>query len=66
MTEPLLDASDGVAGVAFIPAPVQLLRGRPKLDDQVVGQVLRLKLTAFFAPCRSLYESFLQRYMGSV
>ena len=49
MTEPLLDASDGVAGVVFIPAPVQLLRGRPKLDDQVVGQVLRLKLTAFFA-----------------
>src|SRR6516164_617231 len=32
-TEPHPDAPDGLAGVALIPAPVEVLRGNPELDN---------------------------------
>jgi hypothetical protein len=43
VTELLLDASDGAAGVAFIPAPDQLFGGRPKLDFRWQGAFRRRK-----------------------
>ena len=50
MPDPLLDVVDGLAGVAFIPAPVEVLGDQPKLDDQVAGQVLRFDFAAFLPP----------------
>jgi hypothetical protein len=50
VSEVLLDVSDGAASIAFVPAPIQVLRDDPKLDEQISGQVLRLKLAALFAP----------------
>ena len=50
MLDPPLHVRDGVAGVTLIPAPVEVLGDRPKLHDQIVGQILRLELAAFFAP----------------
>src|SRR5262249_50869575 len=37
-------------GIGFIPAPVQVLSGRPKLNQEVPREVLRLDLTALFPP----------------
>jgi hypothetical protein len=37
-------------GVALVPAPVEILRDRPKLDSQVVRQILRLNLAALLPP----------------
>ena len=50
MLDPPLHVLDGVAGVALIPAPVEVLGDRAELDDQVVGEVLRLDLAALLAP----------------
>ena len=40
----------GVAGVALVPAPVEVLGDGAELDDQVVGKVFGLDLPAFLAP----------------
>ena len=39
-----------MAGVALVPAPVEVLGHGPELDDQVARQVLRLDLAALLAP----------------
>ncbi len=45
-----LDIRDHLTGVRFVPASVEVLRHDPELDDEIAGQVLRLDLTALFAP----------------
>ena len=45
-----LDLRYRVAGIALKPASVQVLGCRAELDGQVVGQVLRFDVTAFFMP----------------
>jgi len=45
-----LDISDGAAGIALIPASVEVLGDLSKLHDEVAGEVLRLGLAAFLAP----------------
>ena len=50
MLDLLLDVLDGVAGVALVPAPVQVLGDGAELDDQVVGEVLGLDLAALLPP----------------
>ena len=39
-----------LAGIALVPAPVELLGRGPELDDEVAGQVLRLDLAALLPP----------------
>jgi hypothetical protein len=50
MPEPMLDAFDGLPGVALVPMPVEGFRHEAELDDEVAGQVLRLGLAPFLAP----------------
>ena len=45
-----LDIFDGVAGVALIPPPIEVLGDNPQLDDQTIGEVLGLRLATLFAP----------------
>ena len=45
-----LHLGHGLAGIAFVPAPVEVFGDRAELDDQVAGQVLRLDLAALLAP----------------
>jgi len=42
MLDPALGVLDRLAGVALIPAPVEVLGDGAELDDQVAGEVLRL------------------------
>jgi hypothetical protein len=42
MPQPMLDAFDGLPGVALVPMPVERFSHQPELDDEVAGQVLRL------------------------
>ena len=46
----LLDIGDDLTGIGLVPAPVELLGGEPKLDDEVAGEVLRLDLAALLSP----------------
>jgi hypothetical protein len=39
-----------LAGVLFVPEPVQVLRYGAELDQEVPGQVLRFDLAALFPP----------------
>src|SRR2546423_1473587 len=48
--DPSVPVLDGFAGVALIPAPVEVFGDGAELADQNVGQVLRLDLAAFFPP----------------
>jgi hypothetical protein len=48
--DPPLDVLDGLAGVALVPAPVEVLGHGAELDDQVAGEVLRLDLAALLPP----------------
>ena len=50
MPQPMLDAFDGLPGVALVPMPVEVLGHEAELDDEVAGQVLRLDLAAFLPP----------------
>ena len=50
MSDPALDVDDDLPGIELVPAPVQILGDRPKLDNEVAGQVLRLDLAAFLPP----------------
>jgi hypothetical protein len=45
-----LHVLDGVAGVALIPAPVEVLGDGSKLHNQIVGEVFRFNLAALFPP----------------
>ena len=48
--QPMLDAFDGLPGVALVPVPVEVLGHEAELDDEVAGQVLRLGLAALLPP----------------
>ena len=50
MLHPALDLGEDLAGVAFVPVPVEGLGHDPELDDEVAGEVLRLDLAALFPP----------------
>ena len=50
MLQPPLHVLDGKAGVALIPAPVEVLGDRPKLHDQIIGEIFRLDLAALLPP----------------
>ena len=50
MQDPPLHVLDGVAGIALVPAPVEVLGDGAELDDQVVGQIFRLDLPSLLAP----------------
>ena len=50
MLNPALHVLDRLTGVALVPAPVEVLGDGAELNDQVVGEVLRLELAAFLAP----------------
>jgi hypothetical protein len=45
-----LDVRNDLAGVELIPAPIKRLSGRPKLNNEVSREVLRLGLATFLAP----------------
>ena len=57
MLDPLLHVLDGVTGVALVPAPVQVLGDGAELDNQVVGEVLRLDLAALLRHSRTSMAS---------
>jgi hypothetical protein len=48
--DPPLHVLDGASGITFIPAAVEVLGDDPKLDDQVVGQLLGYDLAALLPP----------------
>jgi hypothetical protein len=50
MLQAALDIGDAPAGVAFVPAPVELLGGAPELHDEIASQILRLTVASFLAP----------------
>ena len=50
MLDPPLNVCDGLARVALVPKPVEVLGNQPELDDQIAGEVLRLGFAAFLAP----------------
>ena len=50
MDNPPLHVGNDLAGIALIPAPIELLGDRAKLNDQVAGQVLGLDFAALFPP----------------
>ena len=50
MPEAVLDAFDGLPGTALVPMAVESFCCEAKLNDEVVGEVLRLDLAAFLAP----------------
>jgi hypothetical protein len=50
MLDALFYIFDGVAGVALIPAPVEVLGRGAELDDQIFAEILRLDLTALLPP----------------
>jgi len=50
MAHLLLHVSKHLPGIGLIPAPIQLLSGQAKLDDEVAGEVLWLDLAALFSP----------------
>ena len=50
MPQLMLNAFDGLPGVALVPIPVEGFSHGPELDDEVAGEVLRLDLATFFLP----------------
>ena len=50
MLDPSLHVLDGMAGVALIPASVEVLGDRAKLNDQVVREIFWFDLAALFPP----------------
>jgi hypothetical protein len=50
MPEPMLNAFDGLPGVALVPMPVERFGHQAELDDKVARQVLRLGVPPFLAP----------------
>ena len=45
-----LDVDDHLAGIGFIPAPIQVFRRKTELDHEIARQVLWLDLAALFPP----------------
>src|SRR5271169_5758385 len=50
MEDPLLHIDHHLPGIGLIPASIELLRRKPKLDDQIPRQVLRLDLAPLLPP----------------
>jgi hypothetical protein len=50
MPEPMLNAFDGLPGVALVPMPIERFSHQAELDDEVAGQVLRLGFAPFLLP----------------
>ena len=50
MPEPVLNAFNGLPGVALVPIPVEGFGREPELDDEVAGQFLRLDFAPLFLP----------------
>ena len=50
MPDAALDIGEDLAGIALVPAPVEVLGDDPELDDEVAGKVLRLDLAALLPP----------------
>jgi hypothetical protein len=50
MPEPVLNAFNGLPGVALVPIPVEGFGHETELDDEVAGEVLRLELAPLFLP----------------
>ena len=50
MSEPMLDALDGLPGIALVPGPVEGFGHEAELDNEVVRKVLRLDFAALFPP----------------
>jgi len=50
MPDLTLNVRKHMTGIGLIPAPVQLLRRQPQLDNEVAGQVLRLDLAPLLPP----------------
>ena len=50
MHEPMLNAFDGLPGIALVPLSVERFSHQAELDDEVAGEVLRLGLAPFLAP----------------
>ena len=50
MSDMLLHVRDDLAGVGLVPAPVELLRHGPELNNKVARKVFRLSLPELFAP----------------
>src|SRR5262245_20935083 len=50
MPNPALDVLDGLSTGFLVPATIERLGGRPKLDDQVIRVIWRLRLAALLSP----------------
>jgi hypothetical protein len=50
MTDLPLNVRDHLPGAGLLPAPIEVLRDYPKLDDKIAGQIRWFGLTALFAP----------------
>ena len=50
MPQPMLNAFNGLPGIAFVPEPIEVLGHEAELDDEVAGEVLRLGLAPFLPP----------------
>jgi hypothetical protein len=50
VSNPVLDALNGVARVAREPGPIEVFRGQAELYNQIAGQIFRLDLTALLTP----------------
>ena len=50
MSHLALHVHDNLPGISLVPVPIELLGDRPKLDDEVPGEVLRLDLTPLLLP----------------
>jgi hypothetical protein len=46
----MLNAFNGLAGITFVPMPIESLRCHPELDKEVAGEVLRLEVPPLFPP----------------
>jgi hypothetical protein len=45
-----LHVDDCLAGIGFIPAPIEIFGRNPELDNEIVREILRLDLAAFLLP----------------
>jgi hypothetical protein len=45
-----LNIGKHLTGIGLVPAPVQVLGRKPKLDNEIARQVLRLDLATLFPP----------------
>jgi hypothetical protein len=50
MLNPTLDVLDGLAGITFVPLPIEVFGHAAELDNQITGQVLRFGFAALLPP----------------